>query len=178
MILGLSGRRIDAADAEQVRFPLQNVESVRLAVRRLLVGQKVTWLVSSAACGADLIALSEAETLGIERTVVLPFSREKFRDSSVVDRPGEWGELYDRVMDEVEGKGEVLIVRAKDHEDPFELVCQAILENAVALGKERHEATGAVMVWDGEARETPDYTAEFGADARKRGLAVFDLRTL
>ena len=178
MILGLSGRRIDAADAEQVRFPLQNVESVRLAVRRLLVGQKVTWLVSSAACGADLIALSEAETLGIARCVVLPFSREKFRESSVVDRPGEWGEVYDRVMDEVEASGGVVIVSANGTEDPFAIASDAILENAMAFGKERNEAFGAVMVWDGEVRDKPDYTSQFRIDARERGLAVFDVRTL
>lgn len=178
MILGLSGRRIDAEDAEQVRFPLQNVEGVRLAVRRLLMGKEVTWLVSSAACGADLIALSEAGKLGIQRRVVLPFSREKFRESSVVDRPGEWGEPYDRVMDEVSASREVVIVSATDGEDPFAIASRAILENAMALGKERDETVGAAIVWDGEVRDTPDYTAEFGTDARKEGLAVFDVQTL
>jgi hypothetical protein len=81
-------------------------------------------------------------------------------------------------MDEVEANGGVVTVSAKDGEDPFAITSEAILENAVALGKERNEAVGATMVWDGEVREKPDYTAEFGADARARGLAVFDIRTL
>jgi hypothetical protein len=177
MILGLSGRRIDATDAEQVRFPLQNVERVTASLRTLLIGTGATWLVSSAACGADLIALSEGGKLGIRRRVVLPFSRDKFRESSVVDRPGDWGELYDEVIAELGTTGDVLIVNAKDGDDPFRATCQEILYEAGTIGKERRQDVGAVMVWDGNVRETPDYTSEFGDEARARGMAVFEIKT-
>ena len=178
MILALSGRRIDADDAEQVRFPLRNVERVRASVHVLLVEEGTTWLVSSAACGADLIALSEAGKLGIRRRVVLPFDREKFRESSVVDRPGEWGGLYDEIMGELGSTSDVVIVKAKDGDDPFRATCGEILDEAVAIGEERRQSVGAVMVWDGNVRETPDYTSEFGAEAKARGMAVFEITTV
>lgn len=73
---------------------------------------------SSAACGADLIALPEGGKLGIRRRAVLAFSRDKFRESSEVDRPGGWGELYDEVIAELGTTGDVLIVNAKDGDDP------------------------------------------------------------
>jgi hypothetical protein len=165
MILALSGRRIDAPDTEQVRFPLDNVGDVRLAVRRLLVDLEVSWLVSSAACGADLIALSEAGKLGIRRRIVLPFDQAKFRESSVVDRPGEWGQLYDEIVADVGSTGNLVIVKVKDGNDPFRATCQEILDEANAIGKGQQQAVGAVMVWDGNVRETPDYTSEFGAEA-------------
>jgi hypothetical protein len=177
MILALSGRRIDAVDAKQVRFPLHNVEGVRLAVRRVLIGSGASWLVSSAACGADLIALSEAGQLGIRRRIVLPFDREKFRESSVVDRPGDWGQLYDGIMGEVGATGDIVIVNVKDGEDAFRATCREILDEATAIGKERHQDVGAVMVWDGNVRETPDYTAEFGEEARAQGMSVFEVST-
>ena len=177
MILALSGRRIDAVDAEQARFPLQNVERVTAGVRTLLVGTGATWLVSSAACGADLIALSEAGKLGIRRRIVLPFGREKFRASSVVDRPGNWGELYDEVMSELAQTGDIEIVNVADGEDPFRATCREILAEAAAIGKERRQDVGAVMVWDGNVRETQDYTSEFARDAKTRGMPVFEIRT-
>ena len=178
MILALSGRRIDAEDGEQVRFPLRNMERVRLALRRLLIEKEVAWLVSSAACGADLIALSEAGGLGIRRRVVLPFDREKFRESSVVDRPGEWGDLYDRVISELTSSGDVELVQVKDGEDPFRATCREILDDAIAIGKDLQQEIGAVMVWDREVRETPDYTAEFGKEAQARGIEVFEISTV
>jgi len=178
MILALSGRRIDAPDADQVRFPLDNIGRVRTELRELLVEQGVTWLVSSAACGSDLIALSEAGKLGIRRRVVLPFSREKFRESSVVDRPGDWGGLYDEVMDEVGATGNVVIAEVAKDEDPFQSACREILAEASAIGKERRQPVGALMVWDDNIRDAADYTAEFGAEARAQGMAVFTIKTV
>ena len=80
----------------------------------LLSENGVTALATSAACGADLIGLSEAGKLGIRRRVVLPFSREKFRAESVIDRPGEWGHLYDMVLDEVSAMGDLVITRGAE----------------------------------------------------------------
>src|ERR1700684_3534400 len=102
MIIALAGRRIDAADAKQERFPAKNVAMVRERIRLMLQSQRATVVVSSAACGADLLALSEAGSLGLRRRIVLPFEREKFRATSVMDRPGEWGALYDEALNEVE----------------------------------------------------------------------------
>src|SRR5438270_205679 len=102
MIVAGAGRRIDAPDGGQPRFPLENVAKVRRRIRALLEQQRVAGVVSSAACGADLVVLSEAVSLGLRCRVVLPIERARFRESSVVDRPGDWGPLFDRVLDGID----------------------------------------------------------------------------
>ena len=92
-----------------------------------------------------------------------------------MDRPGDWGELYDEVIAELGITGDVLIVNAKDGDDPFRATCQEILDEAGTIGKERRQDVRAVMVWD-NVRETPDYTPEFRDEAR--GIAVFEIKTL
>jgi hypothetical protein len=178
MILALAGRRVDASDASETRFPLKNVERVTQALRDLFIRKNVSALVSSAACGADLIALSEAGKLGLRRRVVLPSGREKFRAESVVDRPGEWGGLFDAVVSDVEAKGDLVGLDDYGVADPFSATSRMILDEAVGLGRERHEAIAAAMVWDRVSRGPEDYTAEFGEEARKRGLKVIEVSTV
>ena len=178
MIIALAGRRVDAIDASQPRFPLRNVETVSIAVRALFKQHGATAIVSSAACGADLIGLSEAETLGLRRRIVLPFNREKFRDTSVVDRPGEWGEVYDRILDDVEANGDLVVIDSVPDDEAYSTVNRVILDEAIGLELERTEPVGTVLVWDGVSRGETDYTAEFGAEARKRELAVFEILTV
>ena len=178
MIMALSGRRIDSSDADEARFPLRNVGRVSLAVESLLSANGVTVLVSSAACGADLIGLSEAGKIGIRRRVVLPSSRERFRIESVVDRAGEWGGLYDMIIDDVRAMGDLVIMAETTGIDPYAAANRVILDEAVVLGQERHEEVAAVIVWDGTPRGEPDYTADFRGEARKRGLKLLELNTL
>src|SRR2546430_1964757 len=68
------------------------------------------WVVSSAGCGGDLLAQETAGALPLHRKVVLPFGRAEFRQRSVVDRPGEWGPRFERLMDALEPQGNVLIL--------------------------------------------------------------------
>ena len=100
MVLALAGRRIDAQGAER-RFPGDRVAAVAGAIRSLLISRNVTTVVASAACGADLIALREAGSLGLRRRVVLPVSPKAFRVSSVMDRSDagiDWGALFDQTI--------------------------------------------------------------------------------
>jgi hypothetical protein len=177
MIIALAGRRVDAIDAKSPRFPLENVEQVAAALRACFEERSASAVVSSGACGADLIAQSEAGKLGLRRRVVLPFSREKFRETSVVDRPGDWGALYDEILDEAEATGDLVVMAMAGEQDPYLAASWAILDEAVALGRGCGEPVGAVLVWDGVSRGEKDYTEMFGAEARNRGLAVFEVRT-
>ena len=178
MIIALAGRRVDDINASQPRFPLQNVARVGAAVRGLLEQHGVTVVVSSAACGADLIALSEAGKLGLRRRIVLPFGRGKFRETSVVDRPGDWGKLFDTIVDEVEATGNLIVIDASTDDEPYSATNKAILERAIASGQERSEPVAATLVWDGVSRGENDYTDQFGSEARYRGLPVFEVPTL
>jgi hypothetical protein len=65
MIIVLAGRRVDGPDAAQARFPntTANIEAVLAQIAHVLV--------SSAACGSDLLAVEEAGRLGIRRRIFL-----------------------------------------------------------------------------------------------------------
>jgi hypothetical protein len=178
MILALAGRRIDASDASVARFPAANIQQVSKAVQALLKEKKVATLVSSAACGADLISLAEAGKSNLRRRVILPFDRQRFRKKSVIDRPGDWGELYDCILDDVSAKGDLVIMDNAGGAEPFIAASQEVLNEAIRIGHEAGATVGAAIIWDGTERGAPDYTAEFANEARRRGLEIFEIRTL
>jgi hypothetical protein len=178
MIIALAGRRVDSADAKEPRFPLGNLEMVRTRARAVLIEKGAIALVSSAACGADLIALSEAGQLGLRRRVVLPFGRKRFRETSVTDRPGDWGPLYDQIIDEVEALGDLVLLEKGTDNEAYSAANHVILNEALGLAKEAHKPATAVLIWDGTSRGDHDLTEEFGVEARNRGLAVIEVKTL
>ena len=178
MVIALAGRRVDSAEADKSRFPASNVASVQRHIRAVLREKGTTTLVSSAACGADLIALSEAGQLGLRRRVILPLERRRFRETSVTDRPGDWGRLFDQILNEVAKAGDLVLLQNPPDDEPYTAANQAILDEAVALGKTLHQPVSAILVWDGISRDDHDLTEEFGAEARKRGLAVTEVHTI
>ena len=178
MIIALAGRRVDAGDAKQQRFPAKNVEIVRERVHDMLRIQGAVALVGSAACGSDLLALSEASKLGLRRRVVLPFDREKFRTTSVTDRQGEWGPLYDTLLNEVEKSGDLLLIHANSEDKAYAEANHVIVDEALSLGLEFHQPVTAVLVWDGKSRGEGDVTEEFGVYARNKGVPVVAVMTL
>jgi hypothetical protein len=173
----MAGRRVDAADAENVRFPLQNVDLVRTRVRAVLEDEMATMVISAAACGADLIALSEAGEMGLRRRVILPFDRARFRETSVADRPGDWGAVYDQILDEVAEKDDLVILHGKSDAEAYEETNQAILDETVLLAKETDEQTAAVVIWDGASRGPGDVTQTFVDEAKRRGMEVVEVKT-
>jgi hypothetical protein len=184
MIIALAGRRIDAPDATIPRFPLRNVAAVRERLHAFFIDHKVTVLVCSAACGADLLALDVAGKLGIWRRVVLPFEQDQFRATSVADRPGEWGTLFDRIIREIQAQDKFVIL-SEDGEDNslFATTNKVILDEALLLARDKsHEQpeklVEAVLVWDGLPRSEGDFTAHFAGEALARGLAITEIATI
>ena len=137
MVIALAGRRVDPQDTTESRFPARQAIPVQERIRKLLKHNQATDLVCSAACGADLLALEVAGKLGIQRHIVLPFARDNFRRTSVSDRPGNWGQQYDCILDEVEREGELVSLGLSD-DDPaaFATTNITILERAVKLADE------------------------------------------
>jgi|HubBroStandDraft_2_1064218.scaffolds.fasta_scaffold58491_1 hypothetical protein len=178
MIIALAGRRVDAADEKQRRFPSENVDIVRERIHAMLLTQCAVALVGSAACGADLLALSEAGKLGLRRSVVLPFGRENFRTTSVTDRPGDWGALYDQQLNDVEKSGDLLVVHEKSDDKAYAEANHAIVDKALSLGQELRDRVAAVLVWDGKSRGERDLTEEFGFYARGKSIPVIEVMTL
>lgn len=180
MIIALAGRRVDALDAKPARFPStpENLETVRKRILELLQAKRASALVSSAACGADLLALSAARAVGVRRIIVLPFEREKFRETSVTDRPGEWGSLYDRILDEAQKAGDLQILHLKSEEEAYAETNHVIVDEAISLGQKLQVPVSAVVVWDGKSRGKGDLTEEFGRYARSKKVGVIEVMTL
>ena len=178
MVIALAGRRIDAPDGPP-RFPAANIALVTERLRKLFRTERATAVVSSAACGADLIALREAGTLNARRRVVLPFGRQEFRASSVTDRPGDWGDSFDRIIDEVSEAGGLSTLSGRPNDDAaYAAANAAILDRAQALGRETGQDVCAVVVWDGKSRGPDDLTDAFAQAARERGWRVLEVLTL
>lgn len=175
MIIALAGRRVDPPDAEVPRFPLANVDMLAKRIRELLRSEAALGLVSSAACGADLIAQTEAGRIGLRRRVVLPFAAERFLETSVIDRPGDWAEPFYEVIRCAE-----VVNLAKDGDDSeaYAEVNRRILDEAETLARELDAKATAVMVWDGSPRGKDDLTAAFRDEAQKRGLRVLEVKTM
>lgn len=179
MVIALAGRRIDAVDADTARFPLQNVPLVERRLNALFAREAATALVGSAACGADLVAMTVAGARGMRRSVVLPFSPDRFRATSVTDRPGDWGPMYDRVLAELEPTRDVVTLEERSEgNEAYAEANEAILDRAATLARYSNARVLAVLVWEGAPRTGADMTAAFGDEARKRSWRVEQVKTL
>jgi hypothetical protein len=182
VIVALAGRRIDGADADVERFPHRDQADVRGRLLQLFVERQVDTLVCAAACGADLLALDAASELGLRRRIVLPFSPARFRETSVIDRPGPWGALFDRIVTEVEASGDLVTLGLDEHpEAAYATNNRAILDEALMVAAPTNDPAAsvlAVIVWDQVSRGPDDMTADFGREAMLRGLTVLEVPTL
>lgn len=186
MIVTLAGRRIDAQNAATARFPLEASDDVRAHIQALLTEQMATVLVSSAACGADLLALEIAGKLGLRRRVILPFTPERFRAVCVIDRPGEWGALFDQIIADVQRSGDLVLLDEKEVEkETFLSTNRVILDEAQRLVPRSASRTDAiseskvlaVIVWDGQPGKGVDITLDFANEARARSIPVAEVFT-
>jgi hypothetical protein len=83
-------------------FPDARRDEVAARIRRLLAGMQPRMIVGSAAAGADLLTLKEGVAVGATAQIVLAGTRDEFRESSVADVGGDWGQLFDRILDHPE----------------------------------------------------------------------------
>jgi hypothetical protein len=177
VVLTLAGRRIDAPDVA-ARFPLASVALVRGRLREVFETLQPAAVVCAAACGVDLIALELADALGVPAWIVLPFAAELFRSTSVVDRPGDWGPLYDRLVQKASRAGRLIAHEmAADDDATYLRANEAIVDVAVREAASVEDVR-ALVAWDGTPRTGVDVTQAFAESARRRGIAVMEISTL
>lgn len=180
-IVALAGRRVDAPGATPPRFPPGNIERVSVALAVLFADLHAVKLVCSAACGADLLALEAAQSGGVQCRIVLPFDAIRFRNSSVVDRPGRWGALFDAA---IHSCNDVIVLagNAADDDTAYAAATERIVQEAEQIacvhGVQHGEPPIAVVVWDGSARGDDDATAQFAGLARAHAWPVYEVNTL
>jgi PAS domain-containing protein len=169
---------VDPPDADVERFPLRRVSAVRERTAALLRARAARVVVSSGACGADLIAQGEAAALGLRGRIVLPFEAGRFRETSVTDRPGEWGGEFDRLVARVREAGDLVVLEgAGEGTAAYAAANAAILDEADRLAASLGLPPLAVIVWDGAPRGPGDLTEAFAAAARGRGWEVAEVET-
>jgi len=192
MVLIVAGRRIDAPNAEQERFPLKNADSVADVVSRKFAALKPTALVCSAACGTELIALKIAKVLSVRRCIILPYEPSRFRSTSVVDRPGnstwDWGAIFDDQIQEVREKNDLLIIPpTADETISYVATNEYIIAEAVRLASAKDDSPSAgtrdnqmkcLIVWEGHSRGVDDITAALIGRARASDIEVEQISTL
>ncbi|MGA2393050.1 MAG: hypothetical protein ABSH03_06860 [Candidatus Lustribacter sp.] len=176
MIVASAGRRIDPPNADPEHFPERRIPVVRERIRTALQESGARTLVCSAACGADLIALDVAGELGIDRRIIIPAPLEEFRAHSVVDRPGDWGSLFDRLVSGAGEAGRLELVDLPERgAQAYLKVNAAILDRAAALASESGDVLGVFAIWDGPLVGRTDYTLDFVEAAKGRGIPVREI---
>ena len=176
-VVALAGRRVDPPGSEVRRFPAENYERVRGEIRQVLRRLGAVELVSAAACGADIMALEAADELGLRRRVVLPSAPEIFRATSVIDRAGDWGARYDRIIAAVKAAGGLVVIRDARAGDYFQTNYD-ILDEAARAAAGAGLPLAVIVVWNGFSRGDDDVTAHFLAEARQRALPVTEILTV
>lgn len=185
--VALTGLRIDATDTQLPRFPLAHTNLVKASIRDHFQRICAQALVCSAACGTDLLALKIAYDLGMEAHVVLPFARERFRETSVVDRPGDWGQVFDQFVDRAQQQGRLyqMDLSTERNHDAYLRAVTVILDQAAALSRrvdDGHAApvpgsVTALAVWDGKPHRPDEITTFFITEAKKRAITVCEIHT-
>jgi hypothetical protein len=196
MLVALAGRRIDSSDAQIIRFSLEMKETVYKRILRFFQENNVTALISSAACGADLLAQKAAHEINnqqtnpelkkgantnkIEQYIILPFERERFRKTSVTDRPGDWGEMFDKICDEVKRQEDLIVLNSFENEEKaYSTVTTEILNQAESLKKTKYpdEKIVALVVREGIKESERDETEAFARKAAVRRIPVVEIST-
>ncbi|WP_242187260.1 hypothetical protein [Sphingomonas sp. CARO-RG-8B-R24-01] len=174
-VLALAGRRVDAADAPNPALPLANIALVRDRLAALMDEERVERLVCSAANGSDLIGLGLAMARGVVFTIVLPFAPAIFRRRSVDDRPGSWGDIFERATGAAKARGSLIVVNAaQGDENAYAAANATIIKAAETAGG----TVLAAVAWEGHARGEHDHTAAFLDAAIARGHRTRSILTI
>jgi hypothetical protein len=179
MVIAQCGRRIDARNTSKIRFPPEHEIEVRHKIHTALETIKPSEVVCSAACGSDILTLEAAGDLKIRRRVVLPFNRNRFRETSVADRPGDWGNRYDSILNAMEQQGEKIVdLMLAEGSDAWTATNDHILTEAILRASVLGTKVQALIVWDGKSRGEDDVTAHFKKAAELQSIPLLEIITL
>jgi len=182
-VVALVGRRIDPEPTLTPRFPFDQVNRVRIEITDQLRRSHALALVSSAACGADLVALQTAQEMQLRTRIILPFSAARFRVTSVVDRPRPefWGDMFDRVASVARADGNLVELDMMETDDAYSAANAIIIDEARKLTDVKDHgplSLVALVVWEGASRGADDNTYKFVKLARHSGFRVEQVLTL
>jgi len=178
IIVALAGRRIDPPNPETERFPARNIERVRRDIYQELKKRRARWLVSSAAAGADLLAIKAATDLGIASRIILSPSVREFARMSVEHQGPYWTQEFENAVSAIAPDNIFCIPAQPAIADTFRSINERILSDAIALSVSGPDELVCFAVWDGDTRGKDDFTADFVQRAATRGLPVTHINTV
>jgi hypothetical protein len=176
MIIAFAGRRVDDPQDVNKRFPLNSIERVEAELQNFFKTNHVECMVSSAACGSDLLALTIAQTLNISTVVILPFGVERFKRESVTDRGEPWGQMFDNVINNPK-LTKLINLNLHEVADPYEEVNKNIMEEATGLSEAMQLPVRALVAWDGFRKPSDDITFSFLVLAKSRKIPIEEIIT-
>jgi class 3 adenylate cyclase len=97
-VIAFSGHMIDRPGRTPPRFPLRLEAKVTTAIREKLTGLGPAVGYAQAACGSDILFLEAMQAAGMQTTVVLPFAKADFMDSSISFAGAGWVDRFERVL--------------------------------------------------------------------------------
>ena len=135
-------------------------------------------VVCSAASGVDILALECAVQLGLGLRVVLPFSRQQFRATSVADRGEDWGLRFDAILQQIQSEDILELNLQGGNNEAYAAANSKIIDEAVGWASTTGRRALAMVVWNEFSRGATDLTDEFRRVAVDRKLEVIPVPTL
>jgi hypothetical protein len=148
VILAYAGRRAQTLGDDH--------DLIGSRVRRLLAGLRPSAIVGATADGGDLLVLEAALATpgGPAAHVVLPTSRDVFRDDSVAL---EWRDRFDIALEEVETRGgRIQSLELEPGEAAYRRANQVILDRSAELAGDTERTVALVIAREGEGEMIKD----------------------
>ncbi len=134
-------------------------EMLRKQIRNLLEKHKIKIAFGALACGADLMVAEEILKQNGELNVILPFSREEFKRTSVSPAGPAWEERFDRALERAASFYEIV----EDAYTGYDLLYEACSLQIMGLAYLRSQTLGSqayqVALWNGQPSASPGGTA-------------------
>ena len=177
-VLVYTGHMIDAPERTQPRFAPDMEGAVRDAIRTRLERIRPVAAYGSAACGADILCLECVQELGGELHIVLPFSPEEFRATSVDLRPdGDWGDRFERL---IANATEILVTGDRppaDGASTFEYVNLIMTGLARLRAQMLDTSLCGLAVWDGSGEGEAGGTSSLVSTWQDLGVSLEHVKT-
>jgi class 3 adenylate cyclase len=134
-------------------------EMLRKQIRNLIKKHKIKIAFGALACGADLMIAEEVLKQDGELNVILPFSREEFKRTSVSPAGPVWEKKFDRALERAASVYEIV----EDAYTGYDLLYEACSLQIMGLAYLRSQTLGSqayqVALWNGHPSASPGGTA-------------------
>jgi class 3 adenylate cyclase/tetratricopeptide (TPR) repeat protein len=152
-IVACAGHLIDNPGKRR-RFPQEAEEIVRRKIDERLDKLGSTCGYSSAGCGTDLIFLEALQDRGGETHIFLPFSKEKFIQTSVHREGTNWTNRFEKALDHATSVHYVTNEGYYGDDTLFSFCNDVMLGFAAMRGRGLNEDPNLLLFWDGNPGET------------------------